>query len=402
MQFSRGDKIDGYTVAFPINNGKYAETYRVQGSKGENYFLKLIDLSRLTPSGVGDDGVPVEVSLLRKIKSPYVPAFVSSGFLTTNGKKYCFVVTEFVPGETLEEKIAREGSLTVFESKSIILGILNALDYLGSFEDPIIHNEISPLNVLLEEKDDGTLAPKLIDFGHALPLSSLGVKPDLTEINVSYLAPERFSGYSTPLSDIYAVGALLYTLVFDRPPFVIPVEPVSGDQLEEVYRRIMEEPIRIPDIERFELDDRLRSCIQKALEKEPEDRFANARDFIDALSGEAEIPVKKVAYSSGKVSKKVIGEKLPEKDAGGFSAVAGMEELKKAMQEEVIEPLRNPELYKTYGVSIPNGMLLYGPPGCGKTFFAKHFAAEVGFNFMLFTPAMLKSKYVNASQENIA
>jgi transitional endoplasmic reticulum ATPase len=46
--------------------------------------------------------------------------------------------------------------------------------------------------------------------------------------------------------------------------------------------------------------------------------------------------------------------------------------------------------------------LLYGPPGCGKTFFAKHFAEEVGFNFILATPSTLKSRYVNATQENIA
>lgn len=66
------------------------------------------------------------------------------------------------------------------------------------------------------------------------------------------------------------------------------------------------------------------------------------------------------------------------------------------------EPLHNPEEYHRYGVTIPNGMLLYGPPGCGKTFFAKHFAEEVGFNFLCITPAALKSRFVNATQENIA
>ena len=74
--------------------------------------------------------------------------------------------------------------------------------------------------------------------------------------------------------------------------------------------------------------------------------------------------------------------KIPSKKGEGFAAVAGMEELKQQMREEVIEPLHNPEEYHRYGVTIPNGMLLYGPPGCGKTFFAKHFAEEVGFNFM--------------------
>ena len=91
-----------------------------------------------------------------------------------------------------------------------------------------------------------------------------------------------------------------------------------------------------------------------------------------------------------------------KKKGEGFATVAGMDELKRQMREEVIEPLHNPEEYQRYGVTIPNGMLLYGPPGCGKTFFAKHFAEEVGFNFICITPATLKSRYVNATQENIA
>jgi transitional endoplasmic reticulum ATPase len=86
----------------------------------------------------------------------------------------------------------------------------------------------------------------------------------------------------------------------------------------------------------------------------------------------------------------------------GFSAIAGMKELKDQLQLDVIDALHNPEDYAKYGVTIPNGMLLYGPPGCGKTFFAKHFAEEVGFNFILSTPSSLKSRYVNATQENIA
>lgn len=79
-----------------------------------------------------------------------------------------------------------------------------------------------------------------------------------------------------------------------------------------------------------------------------------------------------------------------------------MHELKEQMQVEVIDALHNPEEYAKYGLTIPNGMLLYGPPGCGKTFFAKHFAEEVGFNFMLIKPSSLKSRFVNATQENIA
>ena len=119
--------------------------------------------------------------------------------------------------------------------------------------------------------------------------------------------------------------------------------------------------------------------------------------------------VKKIGRQSTK--RKILSEQpspnnnftTPTRKKGdGFAAIAGMDELKRQMVEEVIKPLREPEEYQRYGITIPNGMLLYGPPGCGKTFFAKHLAEEVGFNFLCITPATLKSRYVNATQENIA
>ena len=78
-----------------------------------------------------------------------------------------------------------------------------------------------------------------------------------------------------------------------------------------------------------------------------------------------------------------------------------MESLKQQLKEDVIDFLNNPELYKEYGVPMLNGMLLYGPPGCGKTFIAQKFADEVGYNFVMIKPSDLQSKYVNATQENI-
>jgi transitional endoplasmic reticulum ATPase len=79
-----------------------------------------------------------------------------------------------------------------------------------------------------------------------------------------------------------------------------------------------------------------------------------------------------------------------------------MKELKEQLKLDVIDALHNPDEYAKYGLTIPNGLLLYGPPGCGKTFFAKRLAEEVGFNFVLATPSTLKSRFINATQENIA
>ncbi|HKD45148.1 MAG TPA: AAA family ATPase, partial [Candidatus Angelobacter sp.] len=60
----------------------------------------------------------------------------------------------------------------------------------------------------------------------------------------------------------------------------------------------------------------------------------------------------------------------------GLAKVAGMHALKELLRSEVVEPVRNPEPYRRYRLSIPNGILLYGPPGCGKTYIARHLAEE--------------------------
>lgn len=142
--------------------------------------------------------------------------------------------------------------------------------------------------------------------------------------------------------------------------------------------------------------------MRKALASDIEDRFESTDEFIKALNGEIKvqrIDNQRKTKSDDSQQKRT---KITVPKGKGFSAIAGMHELKEQMQVEVIDALYNPEEYAKYGLTIPNGMLLYGPPGCGKTFFAKHFAEEVGFNFMLIKPSSLKSRFVNATQENIA
>lgn len=85
----------------------------------------------------------------------------------------------------------------------------------------------------------------------------------------------------------------------------------------------------------------------------------------------------------------------------GFECVAGMEELKDMLRSDVINPLRNPAKFEKFKVYIPNGIVLYGPPGCGKTFIVRKLAEELGYNFFEVKHSDLATPYIHGSVGNI-
>ncbi len=102
------------------------------------------------------------------------------------------------------------------------------------------------------------------------------------------------------------------------------------------------------------------------------------------------------------------GERKPE--ANAFDAerpgllladVAGLAEVKSRLEAAFLAPMRNPELRKLYGKSLRGGLLLYGPPGCGKTFIARAIAGELGARFMAVSFADVVDMYIGSSERNI-
>ena len=87
---------------------------------------------------------------------------------------------------------------------------------------------------------------------------------------------------------------------------------------------------------------------------------------------------------------------------GGFADVAGFDELKHRLSDEVIWPLKNKAKAAKYRITPPSGMLLYGPAGCGKTFFAQKFAEETGFSFKLIVPSNIGGMIIHETQIKVA
>ena len=388
--------IGHYTVAFPVKDSTYAETYRVKDASGKNYFLKLFNYAKLHHTQFDKNGEVLELVISKQLSHPNLTHYHDSGELTLNGQKMAYIVYDFISGETLAQKTGREQGCSVYQARQYVLGVLEGVKFLHNLPDPVIHNELTTENVMLDMKDN---MPKIIDFGYARFVSQSRNAFQKEGLNPFYMAPEAFNGVFTVQTDLYSVGAMLYHLLFGMPPYYVGIPQYQADRVSVVDTILKERQKPLPMLikDKPGLDEQLENTLRKALVNDVDDRFKSADEFVKALNGEMMVE----AMPQKTKSKPKRQEAERPKTGNGFADVAGMEELKEQMRLDVINALNNPEEYKEYGITIPNGMLLYGPPGCGKTFFAKKFAEEVGFNFMVKTPADLKSRYVNATQENI-
>ena len=339
------------------------------------------------------EGEVLEIEIAQQLKHPNVVGYVDSGSTLIEQQKYAYLVLNFISGETLADKMAREGNLSVYEAKNYILEVLKGVAYLHSLPQPIIHNELTNLNVMLDLQS-GVATPRIIDFGYARYLQQSHKEFTTEGLSPFYMANEVFNKIFSIQSDIFSVGALYYHLLNGLPPYFTEISDyrAGNTDIEEIILAEREKPLHFDE----EIDEQTQAIIQKALQPFPENRFQSAEEFIAVLSGEKELLLE---TSIPTTNKKVI---LNEKKKGkGFEAIAGMQALKELVQLDIIDALNDKERYAEYGLTIPNGMLLYGPPGCGKTFFAERMAEEIEANFFQVKPSDIQSKWVNASQENI-
>ncbi|MGR7813790.1 AAA family ATPase [Lacinutrix undariae] len=390
---SKGQNIDNkYSVTFFLKKGSYAETYRVKDQEGKTKLLKLFNYSKLDRTQFDGNDDVLEIEILKQIKHPNLVAYHDSGELLLENQKYAFVILNFISGETLADKMKREKTLNQYETKDIISGVLNGLNYLHNLDNPIIHNDITNLNIMTDLSGKVAI-PKIIDFGYARYLSQSNKNFLKEGLHSFYQANESFNKVFSVQSDVFSVGALYYHLLFGLPPWFVEISKYKSDsiKLEDAVVEERRKPLKFDK----NIDEQTQNIIAKALQPNAENRFKNVKEFIQAINGEIEVKQLSTVNETAKPKLKNL------KKGQGFKAIAGMQKLKETIQLDVINALNDKEKYAEYGLTIPNGMLLYGPPGCGKTFFAERMAEEIGFNFYQIKPSDIQSKFVNQSQENI-
>lgn len=394
-----------YEVLFFIKKGSHAETYRVKDSTGKTLFLKLFDLAKLHRTQFDEEGNIKEIVFLKSVDHAHVVQYLDDGECWMEQKRYAYLVLEYISGETLAERLSRDHTLSAFEIRELISEVLSGLDYLHTLNHPMIHNDINHHNIMVDLAGVKK-RPVIIDFGYARYFYSSTKVYYREGLNPFYLASECFNNIFSPQSDLFSVGALIYHLLFGLPPWFVEVNSYQQDQKEreEAILDFRKRPLLIPAIPELPNmnpeREALLSIAKKALLKDPDSRFSSAREMLEAIQSGRRVdasPAKSetmVTVSDANAGSASTGK--------GFEGIAGMDELKEILFHDVIRALKEKELYREYGLTIPNGMLLYGPPGCGKSFFAQKLSDEVGYNYVEVKPSMLASIYVHGAQEKIA
>jgi eukaryotic-like serine/threonine-protein kinase len=182
-----------------------------------------------------------------------------------------FIVFEFVEGQNLKE-LSAQGPLDPREAIRLALQVARALSF--AHERGLVHRDVKPQNVLLNE--DGQA--KVTDFGIARSLDVHGVTQTGTVLGTSdYIAPEQARGQKVdPRTDIYSLGAVLYELLTGEVPY-------AGDNFVTVAMRHVQEPAPSVLVERPDCPLRLDLAVQRAMAKDPADRFASMDEFCAEL-----------------------------------------------------------------------------------------------------------------------
>lgn len=396
--YNKNQSIGEYVVVFPHKEGSYAQTYRVKDKDGKVKFLKLILKEELEFFQYDKSGEIIEVEIAKILKHKNLCTYVDSGSLEKDGHQLEYIVTEYIKGENLNDHIARNKELSQLEIKQIMAALLSALDYIHTLPRPIIHNEVCVENILLDVIGNYNNL-KLIDFGASRFLDLKADNQSWHNQNLLYVATERLLGKSCVQSDLFSAGVVLYKLMFGVMPWDVNL---AGLTLQQQVQAIIEKrstPLTVPNIQIMKMDQNLLKIMVKALAPESNQRFASAKDFLDAIEGKTEID--SVPLSMTRMQKVESESSLSPKKGNGFADVAGMSQIKEMMKKKIINILKDPERAEKFKIQIPNGMLLYGPPGCGKSFIAEKFAEEAGYNYMFVKSSDLASIYVHGSQEKI-
>lgn len=280
----KAEELGGYEILGLIGRGGMAEIYKAK-RRGVKGFEKVIALKKIL-SGYGEDAKYLEMfvdeaKIAAELTHPNIVQIYDLG----KKDDYYFIAMEYIFGKDLRlilHKLAETDILMPEElSIFLIINVLKALEYAHSAKNSkgnsldIVHRDVSPPNILVSYYGD----IKLTDFG----VSKASIKMHQTVAGalkgkILYMSPEQARAVENIdfRSDLYSAGIILFELVTGKKLFLGSTEIVT-------LQKVQEGKVIRPSQVREGISPELETIILKALEKEPQRRYAKAADMIKAL-----------------------------------------------------------------------------------------------------------------------
>ncbi|MBD0843498.1 serine/threonine-protein kinase [Streptomyces sp. TRM68416] len=291
---ARGELIDGrYELAELLGRGGMGEVWAAYDQRLDRSVAVKLLTPQTTVSGIPrhlDPQDPAvirftrEARLMAKLEHPYVPVIHDAG---THRASRLYLVMQRVYGHTLDRLVARRGPFPVEWAAAVGAQVCSVL--IQAHGRGFVHRDLTPRNVMLIP--DGTV--RVLDFGIATALQPPD-GPPLTGAGMvagtpGFISPEQGKGQAaTPLSDLYALGCVLYEILGGRPPFT------ADEPLALVVRHIADAPVPLDRL-RDDAPAELCELVNRLLAKSPEDRPADAAEVREILAPWAEQAVPKAA-----------------------------------------------------------------------------------------------------------
>jgi eukaryotic-like serine/threonine-protein kinase len=281
-----GSALHGrYEVEREIGAGGMATVYLARDVK-HNRRVALKVLRPELGAVLGVDRFLSEIQVTANLQHPNLLPLFDSGEM----EGHLFYVMPYVEGESLRHRLDREKQLPIDVALHIATSVASALDY--AHRQGVIHRDLKPENILLHEGE-----PLIADFGIALAVSNAG-GDRVTQTGLSlgtplYMSPEQATGDRAidARSDVYSLGAVTYEMLTGEPPH-------AGSTSQAIIARLLTERPRPMRGVRPNVPENVERAVEHALEKLPADRFASAREFADALTGKAVVPLRTVQYAA--------------------------------------------------------------------------------------------------------
>jgi eukaryotic-like serine/threonine-protein kinase len=269
---------DRYTVERELGRGGMATVYLAHDVR----HARRVALKVFRPevaAAVGADRFLAEIRTTANLQHPNILPLFDSGSVTEgegNGEQVLFYVMPYVEGESLRDRLDREGQLPVADAVRITSAVADALAYAHG--RGVVHRDIKPENILLQ--DGRTL---VADFGIALAAEQAG-GGRLTETGLAlgtplYMSPEQAAGERRVdrRTDIYALGCVLYEMLAGEPPH-------TGATPQAIMARVLSEEPKPVRARRAMVPAHVEAAVHTALQRLPADRFQDAGRLAAALA----------------------------------------------------------------------------------------------------------------------